>query len=32
LLDAPLSADTLSIGQMTSVLHLMFSLAEYQLC
>ncbi len=31
-LDAPLSADSLSTGQMTSVLHLVFSLAEYQLC
>jgi hypothetical protein len=31
-LDVRLSPDTLSTGQMTSVLHLVFSLAEYQLC
>jgi len=31
-LDQPLKADTMSTNQMTAVLHLVFSLAEYQLC
>ncbi len=31
-LDTSISADSLSTGQMTAVLHLVFSLAEYQLC